>query len=103
MGLIVLMVGANLLWILSYGFLWFLIWGGPSYLLYLIPASVFCAGGLMAAIGIYGQRRNYGSTLALATFMISIVFIWFHLIPEVIYVVSYSLGSPWYYPLFSIY
>jgi hypothetical protein len=97
------MVSANLLWALSYLTILFILWGGSSYIVYVIPSIIFCAGGVMAALGIYGLRRTYGSTMALATFIISMVFIWFTLIPEIIYLIMYPLGYPYYYTFFMVY
>ena len=105
------MVAANLMWAFSYLYIFLFMWGTPIYIVYIIPSAIFCAGGVMGAFAFYGQRRNYGSTMALTTFIISVIFIWFQLIPGIISVFLFGAGypsSPYYYyfyysPLYMIY
>ncbi len=80
-GLIILMVGANLMWISEFiAFGWFL----SINVVRLVSVCLFCAGGVMSALAMYGFRRNYGPQLAYIVFIISVIFVWFMLIPVII-------------------
>ncbi len=97
------MVAATLMWVFEYIYIFLWIIGASAALVFLIPIIIFCVGGVMSAFGFYGLRRNYGSTLALATCIISLVFIWFQLIPGILY--SFLYGAPYYiyYSLYTLY
>jgi hypothetical protein len=93
-GLIILMVGANLMWISQYiAFGWILSINVP----HLVGVCLFCAGGVMGALAIYGFYRNYGLKLAYYVFIISMVFIWFLLVPVILnYAFLVTSGIPSY-------
>ncbi len=62
---------------------WFLIPPIPTPV-YMISLILVCSSIVVASIAFYGYRRNYGSTMSLATFIISLIFPWFLLISKLL-------------------
>ncbi len=101
-GLVIFIIAATLSWTFSYLLLFLFLWYSPFfYIISLVPNILLTVGGIMSAIGFYGQRRNFGSNMGLATFIISLVFIWFQLIPGIIRAALYG-GYYYYYPWYMI-
>ncbi len=83
-GMIILMASGMINWIFdTTGFFFYWMFMMP-FPVYTISLAIFCASIVVTSIALYGYRRNYGSLMGIATFIISLILPWFLLIAKLL-------------------
>ena len=84
-------------------------------MVYMISLIIMISSIIVTAMAIYGYRRNYGSTMGLATYIISLIFLWFLLVsklllytglvfvPYTTYYYTYWMPGPLYAHYYALY